>query len=44
MINIVVASSEVGRFIDVDEQPVERNVSDGFLEEDVDDRRRVDGT
>ena len=29
--------SQIGGFIDVDEQPVERNVSDGFLEEDVDD-------
>jgi len=29
--------SEIGGFIDVDEQAVKRNIADGFLEEDVDD-------
>ena len=34
--------SQIGGFIDVDKQPVERNVSDGFLEEDVDDWGRAE--
>jgi len=35
-------SSEVRGLVDVNEQAVERNVADGLLEEDVDERRRAD--
>lgn len=35
-------TSQICSLVDVDEQTVKRNVSDGFLEEDVDDWRRAD--
>jgi len=35
-------TSQVDSLVDVDEKSLKWNVADGFLEEDVDDRRRAD--